>query len=115
SMTATPTTAAHAHNAAAWDALVRQNQRFTRPATDEVFADPLKSADPAGWLGDSIAGKRLLCLAAGGGKHGAIYAAAGAQVTVVDISSAMLALDRQVAAERGFSMRIVQASMDDLA
>jgi SAM-dependent methyltransferase len=36
-------------------------------------------------------------------------------VTVVDISPAMLALDRQVAAERGLSLRTIQASMDDLA
>jgi SAM-dependent methyltransferase len=94
---------------------VRQNQRFTRPAKDEVFADPLRSVDPVGWLGGSIAGKKLLCLAAGGGKHSALYAAAGAVVTVVDISGAMLALDREVAAERGYPMRIVQASMDDLS
>ncbi len=38
-----------------------------------------------------------------------------ARVTVVDISSAMLALDRQVAGERGLALRTVEASMDDLA
>src|SRR5436190_8539683 len=102
------------HNEKAWDALVRAEQRFTRPARDEEFADPLRQVDPVGWLGDSIRGKRLLCLAAGGGRQSALYAAAGANVTVVDISPAMLALDREVAAERGFDMRIVQASMDDL-
>ena len=102
------------HNRRAWDALVRENQRLTRPARDEDFVDPLKTVDPLGWLGDSIAGKRLLCLAAGGGKHSALYAAAGATVTVVDLSAEMLALDRAVAAERGYDMRIVQASMDNL-
>lgn len=67
-----------------------------------------------GWLGQSIAGKRILCLAAGGGRHSALYVAAGAVVTVVDLSPAMLALDRAVAAERQLTIRVVETSMDDL-
>jgi SAM-dependent methyltransferase len=110
-----PDSAAHRHNAHAWDALVRENQRFTRPARDEDFADPLRTVDPAGWLGGSIQGKKLLCLAAGGGRQSALYAAAGAKVTVVDISAEMLALDREVATERGIDLRIIQTSMDDLS
>ena len=107
--------ASHDHNRRAWDALVRQQQRFTRPARDEDFRDPLAAVDAGGWLGGSIAGQRVLCLAAGGGRQSALYAAAGAVVTVVDISAEMLALDREVAAERGLDLRIVQGSMDDLA
>src|SRR5690606_13615714 len=71
--------------------------------------------DPLGWLGGDVRGQRLLCLAAGGGKHGPLYAAAGADVTVVDLSAAMLALDHQVSAERRIPLRTVQASMDDLS
>ncbi len=44
-----------------------------------------------------------------------MYAAAGALVTVVDISPEMLALDRVVAAQRGLEVRTVEASMDDLS
>ncbi|MGE3409853.1 MAG: class I SAM-dependent methyltransferase [Pirellulales bacterium] len=66
------------------------------------------------WLGD-VRGRRVLCLAAGGGKQSVLFAAAGAVVTVVDISPEMLALDRQVAAERGLNIRVVEASMDDLS
>lgn len=94
--------------------MVRDRQRFTRPARDEDFVDPLKTIDGLGWLGTSIHGQRVLCLAAGGGKHGPLYAAAGAIVTVVDISPAMLELDREVAAERRLELRTVEASMDDL-
>lgn len=104
----------HDHNRHAWDVLVRRNERHTRPAKDEEFADPLKALDARGWLGGSVQGKRLLCLAAGGGRQGPLYAAAGAVVTVVDLSPAMLAKDREVAAERGLDLRIVEASMDDL-
>jgi SAM-dependent methyltransferase len=103
------------HNRNAWDARVRQAARFTRPAADHEYCDPLASLDGAGWLGGSIAGKRVLCLAAGGGRQSGLYAAAGATVTVVDISPEMLALDRQVAAERGLDVRTVEASMDDLS
>src|ERR1044072_1331088 len=103
------------HNRKAWDARVRNGATFTRPARDEEFRDPLHTADVAGWLGPSIAGRRLLCLAGGGGRQSALYAAAGAHVTVVDISPEMLALDRQVAAERGLEVRTIAASMDDLS
>jgi SAM-dependent methyltransferase len=102
------------HNRAAWTQLVRQKQRFTRPALDEEFADPLSVLDGSGWLSEGVRGKRLLCLAAGGGRHGPLYAAAGADVTVVDISAAQLELDREVAAERRLKIRTVETSMDEL-
>jgi SAM-dependent methyltransferase len=105
---------AHEHNRRAWDERARGGARFARPATDEEISRPDQLTDAAGWLGD-VRGKRLLCLAAGGGKHGPLYAAAGAEVTVVDISGEMLALDRQVAAEKRLALRTVEASMDDLA
>lgn len=107
--------AASLHNRKAWDQLARQGQRFTRAARDEEFANPLRFIDGNGWLGTSIQGKRLLCLAAGGGRQGPLYAAAGADVTVVDISPAQLELDREVAAERRLSIRTVETSMDNLA
>lgn len=105
----------HQHNRRAWDERARKQQTFTHPAKDEEFRHPLDFLDSRGWLGGDVRGKRVLCLAAGGGKAGPLFAAAGAEVTVVDISGAMLALDRQVAAERGLSLRVVETSMDDLS
>ncbi|HZN33835.1 MAG TPA: class I SAM-dependent methyltransferase [Pirellulaceae bacterium] len=104
-----------AHNRRAWDDRAAKGQRFTQPARDQDFLDPLGKVDQLGWLGGDIRGKSLLCLAAGGGKHGPLYAAAGAAVTVVDLSPAMLELDRQVAAERRLPLRTVEASMEDLS
>ncbi len=109
-----------AHNARAWDRLVAHGVPLARPATDNAFDDPrgwLGGGGPDGrrpWLPASLAGLEVLCLAAGGGKHGPLYAAAGARVTVVDLSAAMLELDREVAKERGIDMEVVQGSMDDL-
>jgi SAM-dependent methyltransferase len=102
------------HNQHAWDQRVRNRQRFTQPASEEDFADPLKTVDPMGWLGGNLAGKRVLCLAAGGGRHGPLYAAAGGEVTVVDVSAAQLALDREVASQKRLTLRTIQASMDNL-
>ncbi|MBW8883981.1 MAG: class I SAM-dependent methyltransferase [Planctomycetia bacterium] len=95
--------------------MAAKRQRFTRAAADEDFANPLATVDQVGWLGGTILGKRVLCLAAGGGKHGPLYAASGAIVTVVDISPAQLELDREVAAERRLELKTVEASMDNLS
>jgi SAM-dependent methyltransferase len=97
-----------------YDSLVAREAALCRPASDAELADPLGTLDPAGWLGGNVRGKKLLCLAAGGGRQSALYASAGADVTVVDLSSAMLELDRQVARRRGLQFRLIQASMDRL-
>ena len=108
------------HNARAWDRLAEGSAALARPAADEAFGDPrawLGSGGAAGrpWLPERLDGLRVLCLAAGGGKHGPLYAAAGAKVTVLDISPAMLELDRQVSRERKVDLEILQGSMDDLS
>jgi SAM-dependent methyltransferase len=109
------------HNARAWDRLAGQGAALARPAVDEAFGDPrgwLAGGPGAGggrsWLPVSLVGLEVLCLAAGGGKHGPLYAAAGARACVVDFSAAMLDLDRQVARERGIDIELVQTSMNDL-
>lgn len=103
-----------AHNRAAWDELASTGHILARPAEDKMFANPLRCVDGPGWLGDSIRCWNVLCLASGGGRQGPLYAAAGAKVTVVDISGAMLQLDRAVAAERRLNLETVQTPMNDL-
>jgi len=108
-----------AHNARAWDALAASGAALARPAVDDAFGDPRGwlgggGAGGRSWLPERLDGLEVLCLAAGGGKHGPLYAAAGARVTVVDLAAAMLELDRQVARERGLDLELVQTSMDDL-
>ncbi|MGI9178815.1 MAG: class I SAM-dependent methyltransferase, partial [Pirellulales bacterium] len=108
------------HNRRAWDRLAAAGVPLARPAGDEAFAAPRLWLGPADsgerpWLPPRLDGLEVLCLAAGGGKHGPLYAAAGARVTVVDVSPAMLALDRAVARERRIDLAIVEGSMDDLS
>lgn len=102
------------HNQRAWDARARRGERFAQPAEADQLRDPLAALDSNGWLAGEVAGRDVLCLGAGGGKQSALFATAGARVTVVDLSAEMLVLDRTVAAERGLQVRAVQASMDDL-
>jgi SAM-dependent methyltransferase len=105
----------HLHNRRAWDERAQRRAWHTEPATEKDFLNPLAAVDDCGWLGGNVRGRRVLCLAAGGGKHGPLLAAAGAEATVVDLSPVMLEQDRRVAAERGLTMRTVEASMDNLS
>jgi SAM-dependent methyltransferase len=91
-------------NRAAWDAL----------AADPHFAGPLplpenpESALDAWVRDEGIRGKDLLCLGGGGGRQGPLHAAAGARVTVVDLS------ERQLDHDRRAGLRAVCASIDRL-
>jgi SAM-dependent methyltransferase len=104
----------HDHNRRAWDLRARRGERFAKPVADGELHDSLDQLDASGWLGD-LRGKQLLCLAAGGGRQSVQYAMLGADITVVDLSPEMLRIDREVATERGLSIRTVEASMDDLS
>ena len=105
----------HDHNRRAWDDRVRRSAPHTSPVTREDLQNPYRIIDDCGWLGGNVRGRRVLCLAAGGGRHGVLFAAAGAQVTVVDLSPAMLELDRERAAAFGLEVQTLEASMDDLS
>lgn len=102
----------HRHNQHVWDERARDGQAYTEPLRDDELFDPTRRAAALRWLGGDVRGRRLLCLAAGGGRHGVLYALSGAHVTVVDLSPEMLRIDRRVAAARGVDVHTVQASMD---
>ena len=102
-------------NRTAWNGLANEHSPFAKPATDAELSRPLAALDSRGWLPGDVSGLSVLCLAAAGGWQSILYAAAGAHVTVVDISDAMLAIDQREADRRGFQMRLIQGTMDDLA
>lgn len=87
---------------------------MARPAGDKEIQNPGFITNPWGWIGADVAGLRVLCLAAGGAKHSVLFALAGAETTVIDISPAMLELDRQAAAERNLKIRVIEGSMGDM-
>lgn len=112
------------HNQDAWDRKVERGGNYTIPVGAEaiaaarvgeprLFLTPTKPI-PKEWLAP-VRGLSVLCLASGGGQQGPLLAAAGAYVTVFDISSMQLAQDRRVAEREGLDIRTVQGDMRDLS
>ena len=110
------------HNEAAWDAQARQDSPWSRPVGPEVIARAragdwglhlTPSPLPADWLGD-VKDRDILCLAGAGGQQAPVLAAAGANVTVFDLSGEQLARDAAVARRDGLDLRLEQGDMRDL-
>jgi SAM-dependent methyltransferase len=78
-----------------------------------LLLTPTKAV-PADWLGE-VAGRRVLCLASGGGQQGPLLAAAGARVTVLDNSPRQLDQDRLVATREALPVTTVEGDMRDLS
>lgn len=112
------------YNQKAWNQKVDEGDMWTRPVSSEVIAEarqgrwsivlsPTKPV-PADWF-PPLKGKKVLCLASGGGQQGPVLAAAGAEVTVFDNSPRQLAQDRMVAERDGLSLHTEQGDMRDLS
>jgi len=69
---------------------------------------------PQDWF-PPLAGKKVLCLACGGGQQGPILAATGADVTVFDNSPKQLERDRMVAEREQVSLQTELGDMRDLS
>jgi SAM-dependent methyltransferase len=102
------------YNRERWEALVKANALFTKPWLDLDPCSARKRIDQWNLLGD-LTGKRVLCLAGGGGQQSAAFALLGATVTVLDISDGQLEKDRQAAAYYGVEIATHQGDMRDLS
>ncbi|HAQ56269.1 MAG TPA: SAM-dependent methyltransferase [Acholeplasmatales bacterium] len=112
------------HNREAWDHEVKIGNKWTVPVsaaivdaarkgTAELLLTPTKPM-PGDWF-PALAGKKLLCLASGGGQQGPLFAALGAIVTVIDNSPAQLSRDAEVARREQLSIRLEEGDMRDLS
>ena len=75
----------------------------------DVLLTPTKTV-PHEWFGE-LRGKRVLGLASGGGQQMPIFAALGADCTVLDYSEKQLESERMVSQREGYGIRIVRADM----
>ena len=75
----------------------------------DVLLTPTKPV-PHDWFG-ALKGKKVLGLACGGGQQMPIFAALGADCTVLDYSERQLASERQVAEREGYAIRVIRADM----
>jgi len=113
------------HNEQAWDKAVSNNNIWTQPVSPGIIAKARQGEwgilltetkkTPRSWFPADLIGVDVLCLASGGGQQGPVLAAAGANVTVFDNSSAQLAQDRMVAEREGLDIKTVQGDMRDLS
>ena len=111
------------HNQGAWDKLVRLHNRWTQPVGPEEIARARKgdwqvlltpqTPVPREWFPD-MRGCNVLCLAGAGGQQAPIFAAAGARVTVMDLSPKQLEQDEYVAEREDLEIETVQGDMADL-
>ena len=112
------------HNRRAWTEEVGKGNTWTIPVSSREISDarkgkwsmlltPTKPA-PRDWYPD-LNGKKVLCLASGGGQQGPIFAAAGAGVTVIDNCPAQLAQDKLVSDRENLTIKLEQGDMRDLS
>ena len=112
------------YNAEAWDSYVENGVEWTLPVTSDQIVRARQgdwsvgltqdAKVPQGWFPE-MKGLDVLSLAGGGGQQGPIFAAAGANVTVMDLSPAQLARDRMVADREGLTLKTVEGDMRDLS
>src|SRR5687767_5642055 len=107
-----------AHNRAAWDREVDNDNEWTRPVGPDVIARA-RQGDwsvvligyepvPRDWFPADLSGVDILGLASGGGQQGPVLAAAGANVTVFDNSPRQLQQDQLVAQREALSLKTVE-------
>jgi SAM-dependent methyltransferase len=102
------------YNQSKWDDLAGQGILYSRPLLDLTPESAREWLDPAGFLGD-MNGRKVLCLASGGGKQTAAFAVLGARVSVIDLSAAMLARDQLAAQHYNFPIEAHHGDMRDLS
>ena len=107
-------------NAETIDRWVENGWEWGRPISHETFVKapqgdwqvvltPTKPV-PHEWFGD-LRGKKLLGLASGGGQQMPIFAALGADCTVLDYSKKQLDSEKMVAEREKYSIRIIRGDM----
>jgi SAM-dependent methyltransferase len=114
-----------AFNRQAWNRQVEGGNPWTIPVTSQQVAAARRGEwslvltptlpVPRNWFPDDLSGKKILCLASGGGQQGPILAAAGAEVTVFDNSPAQLDQDQLVADRDGLEIKTIQGDMANLS
>src|SRR4030042_544323 len=97
-----------------WNALARANVEYSQPFLDFTPEQAAQYVFRHGVIQD-VRGKRVLCLASGGGQDSAAFGLLGANVTVLDLSDVQLERDRQAAEHHGLKITTLHGDMRDLS
>ena len=107
-------------NARTIDGWIRDGWKWGQPISHETY-EKAKSGEwdvlltptkpvPHSWFGD-LKGKKILGLASGGGQQMPVFAALGAECTVLDYSPLQIESERLVAEREGYDIRIIRGDM----
>ena len=102
------------YNRRQWNALSAAGVVCSRPVLDMTADRAREITDKEGFFGD-LAGRRVLCLANGGGQQSVAFAFLGAAVTVLDHSVEQLARDKLASDHYRFDVRTVEGDIRDLS
>jgi SAM-dependent methyltransferase len=97
-----------------WNALARANVQYSRPFLDFTRQQAAEYVYRHGVI-KNVWGKRVLCLASGGGQDSVAFGLLGAQVTVLDLSDVQLERDREAAEHHGLQVTTLHGDMRDLS
>jgi len=97
-----------------WDKLVISDVPCGRPRLDLNPQKAKEWLNGDGILGD-LEGKKVLCLASGGGQQSIGFALLGADVTVTDFSNEQLKKDKAVSEKFSKNIRIIKSDMRNLS
>lgn len=101
-------------NRARWNGLADANVEFSRPFLNYTVDEAEKHVYRHGIM-KNVAGKKVLCLASGGGQDSVAFGLLGADVTVLDLSDVQLERDQQAAIFHGLQTKTIQGDMRDLS
>jgi SAM-dependent methyltransferase len=112
------------YNRQAWNRESLNDGEWSVPVSEEtisaarngawqVVLTPLKPV-PKPWFGN-LHGKKVLCLASGGGQQAPVLAAAGASVVSFDLSDVQLEKDRMLAKRHKLHITCIRGDMADLS
>lgn len=107
-------------NAKVVDAWCKDGWIWGKPVTHEIYAEALNGKwdvcltptrmVPHEWFGN-LHGKKVLGLASGGGQQIPVFAALGAECTVLDYSTKQCESERMVAKREGYAVTVIQGDM----
>ena len=107
-------------NAETIDRWVAEGWEWGKPISHETYVNALRGSwdvlltptkpVPHDWFGE-LNGRKLLGLASGGGQQMPIFAALGADCTVLDYSETQLQSERLVSQREGYEIEILRADM----
>ena len=111
-------------NRQAWNNATAERCPWVRPVSKETI-DRARAGDwavtlagprtvPDHWFGE-VENCAILCLGSGGGQQAVVLAAAGAEVTSLDLSDEQVRRDQELSDEHALGINCVQGTMTDLS